>query len=116
MAEGPSTTTRTSSVRAARQGRRLNRSEQRAMEIRQARTQTSRATDDVDAPLAPPTNAPGAARARRRQETKGAVRAVALTRDQEYGFIRSDLRRLLILSAILVVGMIVVLIALESIF
>ena len=86
------------------------------MEIRQARTQTSHAVESVDVPFAPPTSAPGAARARRRQEPRGATRAVSLTREQEYVFIRSDLRRLVILSGILVVGMIIALFALEAIY
>jgi hypothetical protein len=86
------------------------------MEIRQARTQTSRAAERVETPLAPPTSAPGAARARRRQEPRLGVRAVSLTREQEYTFVRSDLRRLLILSAVLIVAMVVVLIALETVF
>lgn len=55
-----------------------------------------------------------AVRSRRRRDNRPAVRAVTLTRDQEYGFIRSDLRRLVLLSAVLVVTMIVVLFVVES--
>ncbi len=58
---------------------------------------------------------PSIARTRRRSETKQALRSIALTRDQEYGFIRSDLRRLLLLSGVLVVAMIVALFVIESI-
>jgi hypothetical protein len=55
-----------------------------------------------------------AARSRRRRDNRPVVRAVTLTREQEYGFIRTDLRRLVLLSAVLVVTMIVVLFVVES--
>ena len=55
-----------------------------------------------------------ASRTRRRREGRSPVRAVTLTREQEYSFIRTDLRRLLLLSAVLVVAMIVVLLVVES--
>jgi hypothetical protein len=45
---------------------------------------------------------------------RGGPRAAVLTRDQEYAFIRNDLRRMLILAAVLIVGMIAVLFILES--
>lgn len=116
------TPTRQNGTRSTRQARRLNRAEQQAMEIRNASTLTG--TSAVAEPRAQPAvqvaqprmaGAPSTARTRRRRETKQALRSVTLTREQEYGFIRSDLRRLLLLSGILVVVMIVALFVIEAI-
>lgn len=112
------TPTRQTGTRSTRQGRRLNRAEQQAMEIRNASTLTGTAAvaEPQDQPAAPRlAGAPSTARTRRRRETKQALRSITLTRDQEYGFIRSDLRRLLLLSGILVVVMIVALFVIEAI-
>lgn len=109
----------------ARQGRRLNRSEQQAMEIRRTSTLTTAAMPDVLTPEATPKMAGTApsvssatpvssVRSRRRRDNRPVVRAVTLTRDQEYSFIRTDLRRLVLLSAVLVVIMIVVLFVVEA--
>lgn len=110
-------TRQTSSPRSTRQGRRLNRAEQQAMEIRNAGTLTGTIMTEPKAPVAAPRMAggPSTVRTRRRGETKQALRSITLTRDQEYSFIRSDLRRLLLLSGILVVVMIVALFAIEAI-
>lgn len=109
------TPTRQTTPRTTRQGRRLNRAEQQAMEIRNASTLTGTAAAPPE-PAAPRmAGAPSTARTRRRRETKQALRSITLTRDQEYGFIRSDLRRLLLLSGVLVVAMIVALFVIESI-
>lgn len=110
------TPTRQTTPRTTRQGRRLNRAEQQAMEIRNASTLTGTAAAAPPEPAAPKmAGAPSTARTRRRRETKQTLRSITLTRDQEYGFIRSDLRRLLLLSGVLVVAMIVALFVIESI-
>ena len=112
------TPTRQTGPRSTRQGRRLNRAEQQAMEIRNAGTLTgTSATAEPRASATAPrmAGAPSTARTRRGRETRQAQRSVTLTRDQEFGFIRSDLRRLLLLSAILVVVMIVALVVIEAI-
>lgn len=49
-----------------------------------------------------------------RTRTRGATRPVALTRSQEYRFIRSDLNRLLITASLLGVVMIALLFLLEG--
>ncbi len=110
--------TRQTGTRSTRQGRRLNRAEQQAMEIRNASTRIGTVTvAEPQVPAAAPrmAGAPSTARTRRRREPGQALRSVTLTRDQEYGFIRSDLRRLLLLSGILVVVMIAALFLIESI-
>ena len=100
------------------------------MEIRRHETAQHLAASTVTADAASPTeggipviagdNAPAPARgtgtttARRRRNAREVVRTITLTRDQEYRFIRSDLRRLFVLSAVLVVLMIVALIVVES--
>lgn len=102
---------------AQRQTRRLNRAEQQAMDIRESRTITGTGVVEVPRPVIAdrPTGAVATARTRRRRETGPAARVNTLTREQEYGFIRMDLRRLLLLSAALIVVMVVVLFAIESI-
>ena len=112
------TPTRQNVARSTRQGRRLNRAEQQAMEIRNAGTRTG--TSGVAEPqvqTAQPRMAgvPSTARTHRRRETRQALRSITLTREQEYSFIRSDLRRLLLLSGILVVVMIAALFVIEAI-
>lgn len=57
---------------------------------------------------------PAAAQRSKSAVGRGGSRAAVLTRDQEYAFIRNDLRRMLILAAVLIVGMIAVLFILES--
>jgi len=111
------TPARQTTTRSTRQGRRLNRAEQQAMEIRNASTRTGTSIAEPQEQTAAPrmAGAPSTTRTRRRPETKQALRSITLSRDQEYGFIRSDLRRLLLLSGILVVAMIVALFVIESI-
>lgn len=86
------------------------------MEIRRASTMASVANPETLAPDATPRMAGSVPdiRSRRRRDNRPLVRAATLTRDQEYGFIRSDLRRLLLLSGVLVVAMIIVLFVVES--
>lgn len=110
------TPTKQTGLRSTRQGRRLNRAEQQAMEIRNASTLTGTAAAEPQVPVAAPrlAGAPSTARTRRRGETRQALRSITLTRDQEYRFIRSDLRRLFLLSGILVVVMIVALFVIEA--
>jgi hypothetical protein len=112
VAQGTQTRSRTNTVRAARQARRLNRSEQRAMEIREANSLAGAASTTVDEPVI----APGASvRQRRRQDQRQSLRTVSLTREQEYGFIRADLRRVLLLSGALIVAMVAALFIIEAI-
>lgn len=88
------------------------------MEIRRSATMTGTAIPEtVEVATEPTPRMAGSApvsRTRRRREGRSPVRAVTLTREQEYSFIRTDLRRLLLLSAVLVVAMIVVLFVVES--
>ena len=129
MAQG-SRTTASSSPRRVREGRRLNRADQQAMEIRRRETAQHLASAapvaepvakvDEGVPVIAGDVAPGATRggataaARRRRSAREVSRSISLTRDQEYRFIRSDLRRLFILSAVLVVLMIVALVIVEA--
>jgi hypothetical protein len=98
-----------SNKQAQRVGR-LNRSQLRAMEIRAAET-VSEVDVPVIAPLdptAPPV--PGAAVRRAVATSKRTIaRPVALSKAQEFRFIREDLQRLLITAAALFVIMIVLL-------
>lgn len=111
--------------------RQPNRAQVRAMQVRTA------VTPDVEAPIAPaaveviPTvdepSSPRSARSRRtepssaavserragRARTRAAARPVALSRAEEYGFIRSDLRRLLLTASLLGAIMIALLFVLE---
>ncbi len=88
------------------------------MEIRRASTEralTAPRQDDqpvVTNPRMAGTVSPS--RTRRRRESGPTARAVTLTREQEYGFIRTDLRRLLLLSGALVVAMVAALLLIET--
>lgn len=108
-----------------RTGRRLNRSEQRAMEIRAAKSvnvlQRSAApgvpvtgANTATTPRTPATLSRPVAVRRARSGRARAVHPVVLTREQEYAFIRHDLRQMLILSGVLILGMIAVLFVLEA--
>lgn len=129
MAQGSRTVSR-SAPRRIREGRRLNRAEQRAMEIRRRETAQHLAASTATAEAASPTEGgvpviagdtvpepargAGTTTARRGRNAREVARTITLTRDQEYRFIRSDLRRLFVLSAVLVVLMVIALIVVES--
>ena len=96
--------------------RSLNRSEERALRIRTAATAAAQAAaqDDEPSPGARPVDHAAARRARRLVESRGqaANKIMALSREQEYTIIRSDLRRLLTISGVLLVAMIALLLVL----
>ena len=96
-----------------RGGRKLNRSEQQAMRIRAAASAAARAAaaDDVPAEGARPVSAgegtqrPTSRIARSRVAAYGTV----LSREQEMAYVRADLRRLLWIAGVILVGMFVLL-------
>ncbi len=105
--------------RGSRQGTRaLNRSEERAMRVRAAATAAAQiaASDDVPSGAARPTLSASGDRVRRgvTSRAQSVGRIVNLTRDQEYTIIRGDLRRLLVISAVLLVAMVALLLVLPS--
>lgn len=112
------TPSRQTTTRSTRQARRLNRAEQQAMEIRRVSTESGltavKQDESVVASAPRMAGSVSTARTRRRRENGPTARAMTLTRDQEYGFIRTDLRRLLLLSGVLVVAMIAALVAIEA--
>ena len=108
------------------QARRPNRSQARAIE---ARARTLPAPETTAAPVAdemPATAAPVLTEAsapaaptlrsalpRAGQRARSASRPVVLSRQQEYAFIRADLRRLLMTASLLVLAMLVLLVVIE---
>jgi hypothetical protein len=93
---------------------RLNKAQQRALEVRSAETrwEEPRPIDPVvadarGAAIAPPSAAP---RTRRRAVQQGIYR---LSRAQEMTFIRSDMRRLLIIAGTLLFLMLILLVIVE---
>jgi len=105
--------------RDARKGtRNLNRSEERALRIRAAATAAAHeaASDDVPSPGARPAAASGMSRMRRTATARvqNVGRFAQLSRDQEYSIIRGDLRRLLTISAVLLIAMVALLLVLPD--
>lgn len=98
--------------------RALNRSEERALRVRAAATAAahSAAQDDVAAEGSRPVQPSSANRVRRAATSRvqSVGRIVNLSRDQEYAIIRGDLRRLLTISAVLLVGMVALLLILPD--
>lgn len=98
--------------------RTLNRSEERAMRVRAAATAAAQlaATDDAPAAGSRPADPSTLNRMRRAAAARaqGMGRVTLLSRDQEYAVIRSDLRRLLTISAVLLVAMIALLLVLPD--
>ena len=88
------------------------------MEIRRLSTERGlnapKREDDVAGATPRMAGTVSTSRTRRRRETSPTARVVTLTRDQEYGFIRTDLRRLLLLSGALVIAMVVALFLIET--
>lgn len=98
--------------------RALNRSEERALRVRAAATAAahSAAQDDVTADGSRPIQSASGNRVRRvaSSRVQNVGRIVNLSRDQEYAIIRGDLRRLLTISAVLLVGMVALLLILPD--
>jgi hypothetical protein len=71
--------------------------------------------DDTPATGSRPVPVPGGTRTRwATSRTQGVGRIVNLSRDQEYAIIRGDLRRLLTISAVLLVAMVALLLILPD--
>ncbi len=105
--------------RGTRKGtRNLNRSEERALRVRAAATAAAQiaAKDDAPSPGARPADTSSLLRMRRTAAARAQSigRLVTLSRDEEYAIIRSDLRRLLTISAVLLVAMVTLLLILPS--
>jgi hypothetical protein len=98
--------------------RNLNRSEERALRVRAAATAAAQAAaqDDEPSPGSRPVDHAAVRRARRLVESRvnPANKIAALSRDQEYAIIRHDLRRLLTISAVLLVAMVALLLVLPT--
>ena len=97
----------TSRSRGSQQAGRVNRAQVRAMQARAAAAPTDLASDDVG----PATATPGASRqsvasASRRRPV---ARPVVLSRDEEYAFIKQDMRRLAVIAGVLFLLMLVLL-------
>lgn len=99
--------TRTTSRKKAGSANKPNRAQLRAMEIRAAE---SVGTAHAGVAVA---GAAGAVAINRRVVNRPVARAVALTREQEMRYVRSDLRRLLYTAGILFVIMIALLVILD---
>lgn len=98
--------------------RNLNRSEERALRVRAAATAAAQtaALDDAPATQSRPAQVPAGNRVRRAASSRAQAvgRIVNLSRDQEYAIIRGDLRRLLTISAVLLVAMVALLLILPD--
>ena len=101
------------SRRSTAKSRRLNRAQQRAMAVRAAETNVrpEPVVDDVvevEESPSPTTRLRSARASRRRGSRPVPQKTITLTKEQEYAFIRSDLRRM-ILTAGSLLGLMVVL-------
>lgn len=98
------------------QAKRPNRAQVRAAEVRASETRTevrqAIETGTYEEP-APPTSARSRARQRKGQQ-QSYQRPAHLTRAQEYAYIRSDFRRLLITAGTLLAVMMVILVVVEG--
>jgi len=105
-----------SSARGAKnQPRRPNRSQARAIDARARSVIVPDATTELVVEDAAPAAAESAPRTPNRtgRRARPASRPIVLTREEEYRFIRSDLRRLLITSGVLLLLMMVLLVLIE---
>ena len=93
--------------------RKINRAQKKAMEVRSAESVVSDQIVEAPAHLAveAPTRRP--VRARRRTGQAAAAKPALLTRAQEYAYIRSDFRRLLITGSSLLAVLLLLLFIIE---
>jgi hypothetical protein len=104
---------KSSGSRRAGGSRKVNRAQQKAMEVRAAETVASEQVVEAPVHLAAESSKRSPARARRRSGQVAPSKPVLLTRAQEYAFIRSDFRRLLITGGSLLAVMLVLLVVIE---
>ncbi|MBX3069995.1 MAG: hypothetical protein KF883_05860 [Thermomicrobiales bacterium] len=95
--------------------RKPNRAQVKAAEVRAAETRADvQEAIETGTLETAPAQTTARARARQRKTQQPVQRVAHLSREQEYGYIRSDFRRLLITASTLLVLMLVVLFAVET--
>ncbi|CAN5789614.1 hypothetical protein BH24CHL4_BH24CHL4_05680 [soil metagenome] len=104
---------KSSSSRRASGNRKVNRAQLKAMEVRsaasvQAAPVADRTPWEADVPARRSTT-----RTRRRTSQAGVTKPALLTRAQEYAYIRSDFRRLVVTAGSLLVVMLVLLVVVK---
>lgn len=94
--------------------RKLNRAEQRALEVRRAETRRTADEEPVEL-VAPKTRETtvNVRQSRRRNVPVGSPRVNLLSRTEEYAIIRADFRRLLITAGALLAVMLLLLVVIE---
>ena len=97
------------------QARKPNRAQVRAAEVRAAETRVDVQQAIDSGTYEAPASTTARSRARQRKVGQTSLRASHLTRVQEYSFIRTDFRRLLVTAGSLLVLMMVILVVVEGI-
>ncbi len=100
---------KSTTARRTSANRKINRAQRKAIEVRAAESRA--VTQPIDEPLVEnvPSKAGSRPRARRRSAHTIAPKPPAITRAQEYAFIRSDFRRLLVTAGSLLAAMLMLL-------